>query len=158
MVTEATLIIDGIPYEVMIRGELVTVDGKPFAVHVDNDGVHLTHKSFSVEISGGIVTVDGVTHRLEWKRHQAPAEVAQQTEAAIPSPAAEGTVTAIMPGKIVDLRVREGDAVDEGDVVVILEAMKMENELKAPQRGTVRAVRVQVGDDVEQHQVLVEIE
>jgi biotin carboxyl carrier protein len=156
MVTEATLIIDGIPYEVMIRGELVTVDGKPFAVHVADDCVHLTHKSYSVQIDGGIVTVDGVTHRLEWKRRQTPAEAIQQAEA--PSPAAEGMVTAIMPGKIVDVRVQEGDMVEEGDVVVILEAMKMENELKAPQGGAVRAVRVQAGDDVEQNQVLVEIE
>jgi len=155
MVTEATLIIDGIPHEVMIRGELVIVNGKPFAVHVADDGVHLTHKTYSVEIDGGIVTVDGVTHRLEWKRPQTPVAAAQQSAA---STSAEGTVTAIMPGKIVDLRVRKGDAVNEGDVLVILEAMKMENELKAPQSGTVRAVHVQVGDDVEQHQVLVEIE
>ncbi len=155
MVTETTLIIDGIPYEVMIRGELVTVDGSPFAVHVADDGVHLTHKTYSVELSGGTVTVDGVTHRLEWKRPQTPVAAAQRAAA---PPAIEGAVTAIMPGKIVDLRVREGDVVNEGDVIVILEAMKMENELKAPQSGTVRAVHVQVGDDVEQHQVLVEIE
>jgi len=155
MVTKAILIIDGIPYEVMIRGELVTVDGKPFAVHVADDGVHLTHK----EVDGGIVTVDGITHRLEWKRPQTPVAAAQQsTTATSTSTSAEGAVTAIMPGKIVDLRVREGDAVSEGDVLVVLEAMKMENELKAPQSGTVRAVHVQVGDDVEQHQVLVEIE
>jgi biotin carboxyl carrier protein len=156
MVMEATLLIDGIPYEVVIRGELVTVDGKPFAVRVADDGVHLTHKTYSVELSGGIVTVDGITHRLEWKHPQTPVAAAQR--AAAPFPTAEGAVTAIMPGKIVDLRIREGDTVSEGDVVVILEAMKMENELKAPQGGTVRAVHVQVGDDVEQHQVLVEIE
>jgi biotin carboxyl carrier protein len=155
-VTETTLTIDGIPYEVMIRGELVTVDGKPFAVHVADDGVHLTHKTYSVEISGGIAIVDGVTHRLEWKLSRTPAAIAQQDSA--PSPTTEGTVTAIMPGTIVDLRVREGDTVNKGDVVVILEAMKMGNELKAPQSGTVCAVRVQAGDDVEQHQVLVEIE
>ena len=157
MVTKAILIIDGIPYEVMIRGELVTVDGKPFAVHVADDGVHLTHKTYSVEVDGGIVTVDGITHRLEWKRPQTPVAAAQQSTTTT-STSAEGAVTAIMPGKIVDLRVREGDAVSEGDVLVVLEAMKMENELKAPQSGTVRAVHVQVGDDVEQHQVLVEIE
>ena len=156
MVTRATLLIDGIPYEVTIRGELVTVDGKPFAVHVADDGVHLTHKSYSVQINGGIVTVDGVTHRLEWKRPQTSAEVAQQVAA--PPTAAAGTITAIMPGKIMELRVREGDKVNKGDMVVILEAMKMENELRASQDGTVRAVRVQVGDDVEQNQVLVEIE
>lgn len=153
MVTEATLTIDGIPYEVMIRGELVTVDGKPFAVHVADDGVHLTHRKYSVEIDGGIVIVDGTPHRLEWKRRRTTAGVAQKTKA--PLPVEEGAITAILPGKIVELRVREGDAVNKGDVIAILEAMKMENELKAPQDGTVRAVHVRVGDDVEQHQVLV---
>jgi len=156
VVTEVTLFIDGIPYEVMIRGELVTVDGKPFAVHVADDGVHLTHKTYSVEIDEGFAILDGIPHRLEWKRHLAPAEIAHKTE--VLASAAEGAVTAIMPGKIVRLYVREGDKVSKGDVVAVLEAMKMENELKAPQDGTVRAVRVQVGDDVEQNQVLVEIE
>lgn len=156
MVTQATLTIDGIPYEVMIRGELVTVDGKPFAVHVADDGVHLTHKTYAVKIEGGIVIIDGVPHRLEWKRRRTTAEVAKKTET--PFPIAEGAITAILPDKIVELRVREGDAVKQGDVVAILEAMKMENELKASQDGIVRAVHVRVGDDVEQHQVVIEIE
>lgn len=156
MVTEVTLIIDGIPYEVVIRGELVTVNGKPFAVHVADDGVHLTHKTYSVEVDGGIAIVDGVLHRLEWKQHQTATKTTQPVAA--PAPTDAGAVTAIMPGKIVDLRVQPGDKVKKGNVVAVLEAMKMENELRATKDGTIRAVHVQVGDDVEQHQVLVEIE
>ena len=70
----------------------------------------------------------------------------------------EGAVTAIMPGKIIRLLIATGDQVAEGDVVCILEAMKMENELKAPKAGTVRVIHVQPGQDVEMGAVLAEIE
>jgi biotin carboxyl carrier protein len=73
-------------------------------------------------------------------------------------PAGEGSLTAIMPGKIIRILVNAGDEVAEGDVVCILEAMKMENELKAPKAGTVKALHVQAGQDVESGAVLVEIE
>jgi biotin carboxyl carrier protein len=63
-----------------------------------------------------------------------------------------------MPGKIIRVLVAEGDEVAEGDVVCILEAMKMENELKAPQSGLVRALHIQPGQDVEMGAVLAEIE
>jgi len=72
--------------------------------------------------------------------------------------AGAGAVLAIMPGKIVRVMVKPGQQVKEGDPVCVLEAMKMENELHARQSGTVRAVHVKPGDDVEKDQVLVEIE
>jgi biotin carboxyl carrier protein len=63
-----------------------------------------------------------------------------------------------MPGKIIRVMVEPGQKVEEGDPVCVLEAMKMENELHAQRSGTVRAVHVKPGDDVEKDQVLVEIE
>ncbi|MGD9049378.1 MAG: hypothetical protein PVF77_15075, partial [Anaerolineae bacterium] len=72
--------------------------------------------------------------------------------------ASEGAVTAIMPGKIIRLLVAPGDEVAKGDVVCILEAMKMENELKAPIAGTVKTLYVQPGQDVEMGAALAEIE
>jgi biotin carboxyl carrier protein len=66
-----------------------------------------------------------------------------------------GGVTAPMPGKIVDILVGPGDKVEAGQVVVILEAMKMENELSALSKGTVKAVAVEKGDSVQGGQVLV---
>jgi biotin carboxyl carrier protein len=59
-----------------------------------------------------------------------------------------------MPGTIVDIKVKAGDAVKEGDVLVIFEAMKMENEIMAAADGTVAAVYVNKGDSVESGQVL----
>jgi biotin carboxyl carrier protein len=62
-----------------------------------------------------------------------------------------------MPGSIVDVPVQEGQAVEEGSVLVILESMKMENELRAPRAGVVSQVRVQSGQNVEQNETLVAI-
>jgi biotin carboxyl carrier protein len=54
-----------------------------------------------------------------------------------------------MPGKILVIKANVGQAVKKGDVVMILEAMKMENEITAPQDGTVAGIHVAVGDSVE---------
>ena len=65
-------------------------------------------------------------------------------------------IKAPMPGLIIDLKIKAGDAVKSGDPLLILEAMKMENILKAPGDGTVKGVKVKKGDSVEKGQVLIE--
>ncbi len=67
-------------------------------------------------------------------------------------------VIAPMPGKVLEVFVEPGDEVDAEDVVLILEAMKMENELHVPRKGRVKAVHVKKGDPVSSQQVLVELE
>ena len=64
------------------------------------------------------------------------------------SAAGDYTVKAPMPGSVLDVKVVVGDQAAEGDVLVVLEAMKMENELTAPQAGTVKEVLVKKGDTV----------
>lgn len=91
----------------------------------------------------------------------APASAA--APAAAPAPAApagkEGAtkVNAPMPGNILDVKVNPGDAVKAGDVLVILEAMKMENEIVAPADGTVAGVNVKKGDTVNSNDLLVSL-
>lgn len=66
-----------------------------------------------------------------------------------------GSLHAPMPGKVLEVRVAEGDDVAEGDVLVIMEAMKMEHTLRAPFAGTVQSLRAGAGDQVEADQILV---
>ena len=78
---------------------------------------------------------------------KAPAAPAAAPKAAAPAGAAGAvTVKAPMPGNILDVKVAAGASVKAGDVLVILEAMKMENEIVAPQDGTVASVNVNKGD------------
>ena len=67
-------------------------------------------------------------------------------------------IHAPMPGIIVDIEVKQGDKVKEGDSLLILEAMKMENSIKCPKDGIVKSVHTQKGDAVEKGKLLVELE
>ena len=87
----------------------------------------------------------------------APAPVAPTPVAAAPAPVSSGSgadVTSPMPGKVFKLVAKPGDSVSEGQVIMILEAMKMENEIVAPQAGVVDAILVKEGDMVETETVL----
>ena len=107
------------------------------------------------------ITVNGTSYDVaveELAAGAAPAPVAQvaaPVAAAAPAPAAKSTgagsikVASPMPGKILDVKTKVGDAVKKGQVLLILEAMKMENEVVAPEDGTVASVDVAVGAMVE---------
>lgn len=71
------------------------------------------------------------------------------------APAGATTVEAPMPGKILNIKVSEGQAVKFGEVVVIMEAMKMETEIVAPADGTVSKILVKAGDSVDTGAALV---
>ena len=90
----------------------------------------------------------------------APAPKAAPAPAAAAAPAAPASAGAVevkapMPGNILDVKVAAGASVKAGDVLVILEAMKMENEIVAPQDGTVASINVNKGDTVNSGDVLV---
>ena len=90
----------------------------------------------------------------------APAAPAPAPAAPAPAPAAAPatgatTVEAPMPGKILNIKVSEGQAVKFGEVVVIMEAMKMETEIVAPADGTVSKILVKAGDSVDTGAALV---
>lgn len=111
------------------------------------------------------VTVNGVAYNVTVEENTngaapvaaAPAPASAPAPAAAPAaPAAAGSVpvNAPMPGTILDIKVKAGAAVKAGDVVMILEAMKMENEISAPQDGTIASIDVRKGDTVNSGDVL----
>jgi len=103
----------------------------------------------SVEELGGVSAPQSAAPVASAPTASAPAAA----PAAAPAPAAAsgavaGTVKAPMPGTILSIKVANGQAVKRGDVLLILEAMKMENEICAPADGTVTQIRIQAGTTV----------
>lgn len=104
-----------------------------------------------------LVNVNGTSYQIsveeiDGKATPAPAAApAAPAPAAAPAPvaAADKTVSAPMPGNILSVSVKPGDVVKSGDTLMILEAMKMENEILAPADGTIDQVFVQKGSTVE---------
>ena len=117
-------------------------------------------KNYTITVNGNVyeVTVEeGFTGAASAPKAAAPAPKAAPaaapkaapTPAAAPAAAGSVAVTAPMPGKILGVKASAGQAVKRGQVLLILEAMKMENEIVAPQDGTVASINVAVGDSVE---------
>jgi pyruvate carboxylase subunit B len=75
-----------------------------------------------------------------------------------PRPSHQGCITTAMPGTIVDVKAKIGDKVEAGDGVLVIEAMKMENEIQAPASGVIISVHVKKGDSVSPDETLVEIQ
>ena len=100
------------------------------------------------------VNVNGSLYEVEIEEMAAPAAMSAPAPAPAAAPAAApagagAQIKAPMPGTILDVKVQNGQAVKKGDILVILEAMKMENEIQAPCDGTVGSVSVRKGDSVE---------
>ncbi len=126
-------------------------------------------KKYNITVNGNSyeVTVEEVTGgaaHVAAPAFTAPAPVASAPKAAAPAapkkasaPASAGsvTVTAPMPGTILDIKVSAGQSVKKGDTVCVLEAMKMENDIPAPQDGVVASVNVQKGATVSANDILV---
>lgn len=104
------------------------------------------------------ITVNGVAYNVTVEENGSSAPTPQPvTKTAPAEPAAAGNITveAPMPGNVIDIKVTLGAQVSTGDTLLILEAMKMENEIVAPSNGTIASVNVNKGDSVEAGQVLI---
>lgn len=155
MKREFSLTLDGITYRIEVDGNTILVNGQPFVVGFEDDQVLVDGIPYNIGLEGDNAVVNGIAYSIAI---EGLGEGVSARPVARAVPAGAGAVTAIMPGKIIRILVQEGDQVAEGDVICILEAMKMENELKAPKSGTVKEIHVQPGQDVESGAVLAEIE
>lgn len=116
-------------------------------------------KSYTITVNGNVYDV---TVEENGAGAAAPAPAAAAAPAAPKAPAKKASsgsagsikVNAPMPGKILAVKAEAGQAMKKGDVVCILEAMKMENEVVAPEDGTIASIDVAAGDSVEAGTVL----
>ena len=136
--------------QVMVRKIDPAKDAKEAATKADGYTISVNGKSFAVKIDGDKATVNGRQYDITVK---AGLEAAAAGQTAPSGPATE--INAALPGNILKILVAEGDTVAEGDNLLILEAMKMETEVKASAGGTVRNIHVQVGNQVQSGQLLV---
>lgn len=153
--------------EVVLDGGTATVDGVAMAARLEavpgtsdwvlviGDAVHRVTARREAARGAWTVQVDGWTVEAEALDERQRAIKALQGAS---TPSGPAPVVAPMPGLIVRVAVAPGDEVAAGQGVVVMEAMKMENELKAAAAGRVRAVHAVPGTAVERGQVLVELE
>jgi biotin carboxyl carrier protein len=158
---------------------ITTIDDKQFTVEViDEKHVSVDGRVFEIDfesVAGQPVyslIVDGRSHESyiypgddNWqvlmRGRLYPVTVEDEREKRLRAAAGAGVaetgefhLRAPMPGLVVALPVAEGEAVKRGQVILILESMKMQNELKAPRDGTIGRIRVRPGETVEQKQTL----
>jgi biotin carboxyl carrier protein len=158
MVEKFKLVLDAVPYEIEHQGNLLLVDGQEFSCASEGDSVTVQGNTHTVEISGTTATVDGVTYPFEiiGLEEQKPRKARKATT--LSTAAEAGAIIAIMPGLIVKVLKKVGDRVEVGEVVLILEAMKMQNELRAPCDGIVKKINFKEGDQVDAFQPIIELE
>jgi len=148
------------------------IDAGRFAVAVDGQGSPHAVEAALLDPSTLHLTIDGTAHTLPVARVGDAYHIAIAGEVYVVTPSAAGAgerapaagalaspqVVAPMPGKILQVLVRAGDAVAAGDGLLILEAMKMEYRMVAEAAGTVRAVHAAAGQMVDAGTVLIELD
>ena len=161
---------------------ITIVEGRQFTIEiVDEKHVRVDDKLYEIDfetVSGQPVyslIVDGRSHESyiyqaddNWQvllhGRLYPVTVEDEREKRLRAAAGGGVVEtgeyhlrAPMPGLVVTITVSEGEAVKRGQVILILESMKMQNELKSPRDGTIGRIRVKPGETVEQKQTLLSV-
>ncbi len=161
---------------------ITTVEGRQFVVEiVDEKHINVDGKTYEIDfetVSGQPVyslIVDGRSHESyvyqgddNWqvllRGRLYPVTVEDEREKRLRAAAGGGVVQAgefhlraPMPGLVVAIPVTEGQEIRKGQVILILESMKMQNELKAPRDGTIGRIRVKAGESVEQKQTLLSV-
>ena len=149
-------------YEIDIENEIITIDGEPVSVDLQKSGdpelysVLFGGKSFDMLIESHRFDY-AVTFQNEQFQVLVEDERTRKLNRGRKAPGALGddtAVTAPIPGLVVKVLVDVGDTVEEGQPLVILEAMKMENEIRSARTGVIQEIKAASGQRVEQNEVL----
>ncbi len=135
----------------MIKQYKITVNGKLYDVSVEEVGEILGGVQASKTISTFINTDNANTNNNNEK------QISNKPQDSIPIDENAISIKAPMPGTILSFNVSVGDTVSEGQVLAILEAMKMENELVSPASGKVKSIHVEKGSSVVENQIILQI-
>jgi len=158
--------INGKNFEVVKNDESFLISGEPFAwdiVKISEGYFHILYKNKSYRAE--VVKADRATKTFQFKINGKihAVEVKDKFDLLLEkmgmtngAAAKINNIKAPMPGLVIDLKVKAGDAVKTGDPLLILEAMKMENILKSPGDSTIKNVKIKKGVSVEKGQVLIE--
>ena len=118
-------------YEIEIIGDKVIVDGKEVDINVNEDKILIAGDIFNIDfIEEGppsIMIINGMAYEVL----KGNLEYSSGNE-----------IKAPMHGKIVNILVNEGDQVNNGQILLVLEAMKMENQIKSPKKGTIKTIKI----------------
>ena len=146
--------------------DTVTLNGQAFAWDIADLGAGRYHvlyegRSYNAEIVSADYTTKDIVLKINGQRVELHAKdrfdlLLERLGMSNAAATKVNELKAPMPGLIVDIRVQPGQAVLKGDPLLVLEAMKMENILKAPTDGTVNSIKVTLRDNVQKGQVLVQ--
>lgn len=137
--------------ELEVAGERVIVENWPEHFPEPPGPVDVNGERWTVGLSRGPTTAGPTPFAASSHRPAVPA-----ASTAAPPTGAEGVaVIPPMPGKVIEVRVKEGDRVRKGDVLLVLEAMKMRNEVTSPADGVVRGLRVSSGSNARAREPMV---
>ena len=140
---------------VAVRAHLADIPGTPVRLVTIGDEVHRVVARRGAGKGRYTLRVDG--YRLDVEALDERTRTIRDLSAASAAASGPAPLIAPMPGLVVRITVQPGDVVHAGQALVVMEAMKMENELRAPAAGTVKAVLVQPGVAVEKGATLVEL-
>lgn len=135
----------------MIKQYKITVNGKLYDVSVEEVGEILGGVQASKTISTFVNMDNANTNNNNEK------QISNKPQDSIPIDENAISIKAPMPGTILSFNVSVGDTVSEGQVLAILEAMKMENELVSPASGEVKSIHVEKGSSVVENQIILQI-
>jgi biotin carboxyl carrier protein len=159
-------IVNGKTFEVTRQDETLVVNGDPLTwdvVKISDNYFHIVYqqKSYRAELIKADPSTKTFRYKINGRIYSVELKdkfdlLLEKMGMANAGAGKINNIKAPMPGLIIDLKIKPGDAVKAGDPLLILEAMKMENILKAPGDGTVKNVKVKKGDSVEKGQVMIE--